>query len=146
MRAALPLLFFSLPLFGAEITPWDRLKDAATEFIKARSETKKDAAWEKSWKTRLEDRMESTRLSRDAVAQALALDWMTDQRKALEAKQTDAILEACRLFRWFHAESIALPALVREGLEQEDRMLRLSEYLLAQVSATVAAAKSPSAN
>ena len=70
MRAALPLLFFSLPLFGAEITPWDRLKDAATEFIKARSETKQDAAWEKSWKTRLEDRMESTRLSRDAVAQA----------------------------------------------------------------------------
>jgi len=124
-----------------EPTDWERLRDAASAYVATHSDEKAAKAWIKKWSGRISDRMESSKLTEDAAAQALVLDWMVDREADLKDKKPATILEACRIFVWLHAKKIELPGLVRDGLQQEERMLRFAEWL--QTESRIAQAAKP---
>ena len=124
-----------------EPTDWERLRDAASVYVVTHSDAKAQATWAKKWSGRISDRMESAKLTEDAAAQALVLDWRVDREADLKDKKPATILEACRIFVWLHANKIELPGLVRDGLQQEERMLRFAEWL--QTESRIAQAAKP---
>jgi len=115
-------------------TEWDKLREAATTYIATHSDQKNADTWSKKFKERVETRMESTRLGHDESAQSVVLDWLNDNEKLLNEKQTKTILEACRIFVWLHDHKLELPSIVMKQLQKEDRMTKFSEYLVAQAT------------
>lgn len=126
---------------------WFRLRESAKAYKLAKSPgAQADAAWLKKQQDRVNTRAESTNLDREAAAQSVILDWMTDYEKALAAKQPEAILEACRIFCWAHEQDIALPGLVLEGLQKDNRMTKFGKYLDGESGAQTAQAKKQETN
>jgi hypothetical protein len=115
-------------------TEWDRLKEAATTYIAAHSGQKDSDAWTNKFKSRVESRMESSKLGQDEAVQSLVFDWMSDNEKFLREKQSKAMLEACRIMVWLHEHKLELPGLIRNELQKENKMAKLSEYLVAQAT------------
>jgi hypothetical protein len=78
--------------------------------------------------------MESSKLGQDEAVQSLVFDWMSDNEKFLREKQSKAMLEACRIMVWLHEHKLELPGLIRNELQKENKMAKLSEYLVAQAT------------
>lgn len=116
---------------------WFRLRESAKAYKLAKSAgPEADAAWLKKQQERVASRVETTGLDRDAAAQSVILDWMNDHEGQLGDKKPEAILEACRIFCWAHDQDIALPSLVLEGLQKDNRMTKFGKYLDEQAQAT----------
>jgi len=114
----------------AQETSWDRLHKAADQYVSSRTADPKEAAkWDRKFQSRVESRAEATRLSADAAAQSVVLDWLTDKEEALRAKRDAEILEACRIFCWLYRRKIELPTVVRVKMADEGAMDRFANWL-----------------
>lgn len=130
LKLTFGLLFLLLacPAWGAEDT--DRLNKAAKAYIVAKSPDEKEAkAWEKKFKSRVEQRAEDSKLGRDEAAQSVAFDWLSDRSSALKAKEEKAMLELCRVFKWLDERGIAIPGTVLDRLRECNNMDRLASWL-----------------
>lgn len=65
-------------------------------------------------------RMNDTGVDKDTAYRDIALDWMSDNRRALERKELKAVLLVCWWFSKLVDSGIGLPTAVRENVSKED--------------------------
>ena len=114
---------------------WEKLHSAAKEYTSAKDGENEDLSkkWNKKFKGRVEQRAEDSKLSFDAAAQSVALDWMNDHEKGIRAKQEKDLIEISRIFCWLYDNYIGLPPIVREQLNEEDKIEKFANYLTDQI-------------
>lgn len=113
----------------AEESSWDKLCFAADKFIKAKSpDVKSNEKWVNKFKGKVDDRVDSTKLSFDQAAQSVVYDWMAGNEKPLREKKEDTMIEVSRIFCWLHSNKIDLPKMVRDNMGDE-KMISFAKYL-----------------
>jgi hypothetical protein len=69
---------------------------------------------------RVNQRVIDAGVDRDAAYRDIAVDWMSDNRRALEHRDLKAVLLVCWWFDKLVDSGIGLPAVVRENVSKED--------------------------
>lgn len=68
----------------------------------------------------VKQRMVDTGVDKDTAYRDIAMDWLSDNRRALERKDLKAVLLVCWWFAKLVDSGIGLPATVRENITPED--------------------------
>jgi hypothetical protein len=69
---------------------------------------------------RVKQRVIDAGVDRETAYRDIAVDWMSDNRRALESRDLKAILLVCWWFNKLVDSGIGLPAVVRENVSKED--------------------------
>lgn len=140
-RVFLSLMFVASSVLAEEKTGlYDEDIPALQEASKAYISVHVDAKWQKviaDWnkkiKVVIETRMADSNITEDQACRDLAYDWLSDNARALEARNEEKILIACLWFDLLISKKFGLPARVKSEMTHY-QALQLISFLKDQVS------------